>query len=1295
MDLQPYTFLKTGLSRLALAFLLLIYVNVHGQIVDQSSFEVYSNGTAFDDSQWNGEGFNTDWSDGFNSRSQIVTSEAHSGSKSLRVHYPQWQYGTNGTGGQAKLTLPSDDEYYLSYWVKFSPTFSWGNSSEGGKLPGLASDGLCSGGDNCNGYNGFTARFMWRDNGRAVLYLYHMDKPESFGEDIQLKHSDNSNVYFPKNQWIHIVERVKINSTTGSSANYDGEVQVWVNDEEVLDLNNLRFVRNSDQIDVLYFSTFHGGNNSSWAPTNNSSYTYFDDILVTTNQSDIWSSTDTDNDGVPDSIDGCPTDPNKTNPGLCGCFVTEGTCDDCNGEAGGTAYTDACGNCVGGNTGLPECVNGNLFEDQFDDMNSTLSGLNLPKYNQSETACEELSIEDVSSGSFDPLYYVFPSPIDVTSNSKITARIRSTEEVEVRLDFRDVNGASTNGPNGSISYMVSGDPLLWEVFEYNFSAAAFTDNSMDKTQIESVVFYIDPGTAGFNGTVYFDYLAVGDPTGQDTSTCIVGTGTVDCNGDAGGTAYVDNCSNCVGGNTGQIDCDAQNIYEEQFIDETANLNGTNLAKVSATETECQELRIENVSLGNYDPFYITFPTPLDVSGDPKVVARVRATDQVDLRFDLRDVNGVSTNGSNGRVTNAIIGDDSQWNEYTFDYPQAAFDDNSVDATQIERIAFMFDPGSPGFTGVIHIDFIAVGDPTGMNNSPCSPGGQLPDCQGVEGGSAYYDSCGVCVGGTTGKAACAQDCHGDWGGSASLDDCNICSGGNTGVLPNQDSDNDGTLDCDDQCPTDPDKTAPGTCGCGVDDADSDSDGTPDCNDLCPNDAGKTAPGRCGCGVSDVDSDADGTPDCNDLCPSDPNKIAPGSCGCGIADTDSDSDGTPDCDDLCPSDPNKTVEGTCGCGVADVDSDSDGTPDCNDQCPNDASKIVPGTCGCGVSDNDSDSDGTPDCNDLCPSDPNKITPGTCGCGEVETDTDSDGTPDCDDLCPADPNKTAPGACGCGVVDGTCEDCNGDPGGTAYTDVCGVCVGGNTGLTTTDTDADGTPDCNDLCPNDANKTSPGTCGCGVADTDSDFDGTPDCNDLCPSDPSKTAPGTCGCGVADTDTDSDGTPDCNDQCPNDVNKTEPGACGCGVTEGTCVDCNGDANGSAAIDLCGICAGGNTGITPDESCEDCNGDPNGTAAVDNCSVCSGGNTGIPVDECLTPIDSKVLAGVKVYPNPFESSLTIELDTDQSFDAKVYNSLGELVMTGASNNGKVGRVTIAGPAGVYFVQVITDDKSYMIPVVKE
>jgi len=50
----------------------------------------------------------------------------------------------------------------------------------------------------------------------------------------------------------------------------------------------------------------------------------------------------------------------------------------------------------------------------------------------------------------------------------------------------------------------------------------------------------------------------------------------------------------------------------------------------------------------------------------------------------------------------------------------------------------------------------------------------------------------------------------------------------------DADGDGVADCFDNCPSDPLKTTPGICGCGIADADSDSDGILDCQDQCPDD-----------------------------------------------------------------------------------------------------------------------------------------------------------------------------------------------------------------------------------------------------------------------------------------------------------------------------------------------------------------------------------------------------------------------------------------------------------------------------
>jgi hypothetical protein len=72
----------------------------------------------------------------------------------------------------------------------------------------------------------------------------------------------------------------------------------------------------------------------------------------------------------------------------------------------------------------------------------------------------------------------------------------------------------------------------------------------------------------------------------------------------------------------------------------------------------------------------------------------------------------------------------------------------------------------------------------------------------------------------------QDMDGDGAG----DVCDPCP--NDPFDPQTDTDGDGTLDCVDLCPGDPDKTEPGICGCGTPDIDSDGDGVCDAEDNCP-------------------------------------------------------------------------------------------------------------------------------------------------------------------------------------------------------------------------------------------------------------------------------------------------------------------------------------------------------------------------------------------------------------------------------------------------------------------------------
>ncbi|WP_407924805.1 discoidin domain-containing protein [Desulfosarcina ovata] len=396
------------------------------------------------------------------------------------------------------------------------------------------------------------------------------------------------------------------------------------------------------------------------------------------------------------------------------------------------------------------------------------------------------------------------------------------------------------------------------------------------------------------------------------------------------------------------------------------------------------------------------------------------------------------------------------------------------------------------------------------------------------------------------------------------------------MADSDSDSDGTLDCNDGCPSDPAKIDPGVCGCGVADSDSDSDGTLDCNDGCPSDPAKIDPGICGCGVADSDSDSDGTLDCNDGCPSDPAKIDPGVCGCGVADSDLDNDGIIDCGgDLCPDDPEKTEPGICGCGTPDVDSDGDGALDCNDGCPWDP-------------DNDSDGDGI--CGSRLDSEGWQILYYDSQASGYEADLSIDDDAETFWHTQWEPSSPVPphelqidlgGTFGLngmsylprqdgilnGTVaafslysrinegdwellasgefsyDGTEKTVTFDPvaadairfvahtegGGNAWSSVAEIDIIGN--VYPVDSDGDGISDPLDNCPWVANDQQ----------TDTDGDGTGDVCDNCPNDPEKTEPGVCGCGTSDIDSDGDGTPDCNDGCPWDPDNDSDGDGICG----------------------------------------------------------------------------------------------------------------------------------------------------------
>jgi hypothetical protein len=141
-------------------------------------------------------------------------------------------------------------------------------------------------------------------------------------------------------------------------------------------------------------------------------------------------------------------------------------------------------------------------------------------------------------------------------------------------------------------------------------------------------------------------------------------------------------------------------------------------------------------------------------------------------------------------------------------------------------------------------------------------------------------------------------------------------------------------------------------------------------------------------------------------------------------------------------------------------------------------------------------------------------------------------------------------------------------------------------------------------------------------------------------------------------------------------------------IDCHGDQNGSATIDLCGICVGGNTGK---DSCYiDCNGVEDGTAYIDICDVCVGGNTG-RTDCTLNTVDVQEKNIFKYSPNPFTNALKLQTSVPTVY--AIINILGKPVESGLCQN-----VCFIGKdmePGIYILLLRDKKKMKMVKIIKQ
>lgn len=243
-----------------------------GEIILDASFDDRVAGPYTEDLVAGDFGMGPTWNDGLDDgRAAIILDEAN---PVLRVTYPAGQYGPGPGGVQFKVPLGATyDELYLSYRLRFGSAFEF---VKGGKLPGLVGG---TGPTGCvQDDAGFSARMMWRAGGHAVQYLYFPGKVNDCGDDYDYQVSGEDALFVP-NVWHTVEHRIRMN--TPGEAN--GIMQAWFDGELALD--NQSFIwRNAGHtwsIDTLYFSTFFGGSDETWAPSTDQTIDY-DDFMIST-----------------------------------------------------------------------------------------------------------------------------------------------------------------------------------------------------------------------------------------------------------------------------------------------------------------------------------------------------------------------------------------------------------------------------------------------------------------------------------------------------------------------------------------------------------------------------------------------------------------------------------------------------------------------------------------------------------------------------------------------------------------------------------------------------------------------------------------------------------------------------------------------------------------------------------------------------------------------------------------------------------------------------------------------------
>lgn len=233
---------------------------------------------SYDDSAWKSKWNGTKWANGPDEgRLEVDDKIAYGGTgHAIKLLYPQGGKQSANSGAQWFVDLNGPhEELYMSYWVRFDKDFDF---VLGGKLPGLG--GSVSFDDRTHEWS---ARLMWREDGKAEFYIHVPEENDFDPGDRFWWNTDGFQAQFIPGKWHHIELRIAMN-TPGES---NGIAEGWFDGVKAATYTDFYFrdaPTANAKINWVFFSTFFGGSSSSIWEAKKDEHAWFDELRVSSSR---------------------------------------------------------------------------------------------------------------------------------------------------------------------------------------------------------------------------------------------------------------------------------------------------------------------------------------------------------------------------------------------------------------------------------------------------------------------------------------------------------------------------------------------------------------------------------------------------------------------------------------------------------------------------------------------------------------------------------------------------------------------------------------------------------------------------------------------------------------------------------------------------------------------------------------------------------------------------------------------------------------------------------------------------